>query len=145
MQFRTARRLVLISCLSLSASGCSVLLVNGPPSNHATLDNFACTESKAVPGIDATFAGLGGVLLVASGAQDPNSGSEEVTKAAGVAIGLVSLLGGGISAMVGFNKVDRCRTARSELARRSQEAAARARLMTQAGPASVGSTVIRRP
>jgi hypothetical protein len=76
MPFRLVSELALISCLSVSGSGCSYLLVNGPPSGHEGLDGFSCTESKVIPALDATVAGLGGVVLFTSLAAPNDSESD---------------------------------------------------------------------
>ena len=130
MSFRTARNLVLITCLSVLGSGCSFAFVKGPPSGHESLQDFSCTEGRTVPVLDATWAGLGAVVLVAALAEDPNSGSGDAIKSISTIVGGGSLALWGLSALVGVDRVDRCRAAKAELARRSQEAAERARLIT---------------
>ncbi len=137
MPFRILSKLVLITCLSVSGSGCSYVLVNGPPPGHEGLDHFSCTESKVVPALDATVAGLGGVVLFASLATTSNTESDAVSQGIGVMLGLGALAVYAIPAGLGISRVNGCRAARSELARRSREAAERARLMTRADSAPI--------
>jgi hypothetical protein len=141
MSARSVRNLVLIGCLSVLASGCSFAFVNGPPPGHQSLEDFSCTEGMTLPAIDAIWAGVGGVTMVGGLTADPNSGSGDAFKAIAITVGVGSLAVWGVSALVGFGRVDSCRTARSELALRSQEDAERARLMTKAD--STGPTHLR--
>jgi hypothetical protein len=141
MSVRSFRRLVLIGCLTVLASGCSFVFVHGPPSGHQDLQDFSCTEGKTLPAIDAIWAGIGGITMVGGLTSDPNSGSGDAFKSIAITAGGASLAVWGFSALMGFDRVDRCRTARSELARRSQEDAERVRLMTKAD--STGSTHLR--
>jgi hypothetical protein len=145
MSFRTASNLVLITCLSVSGSGCSFAFVNGPPSGHENLEDFGCTESKVVPAVDGAWAGLWGVLAVVAMAQDHNSESEQLGQGLTALVGAGVLVLNGASSITGFTRVNSCRAARSQLARRAREAAERARLMARGDPPSGDSTPTRIP
>ena len=55
---RRAIRLGLPLALILATTGCSFVFVNGPPRGHEEMAEFTCTESRAVPILDAVGAGL---------------------------------------------------------------------------------------
>ena len=46
---RLYTRIALLALIPMVTSGCSFILVKGPPSGHRQLPSFACTEHKTVP------------------------------------------------------------------------------------------------
>ena len=115
-------RLALVAWLALSASGCGLVFVEGPPSNHPSLDYFTCTESKVLPTIDAIGFGLnvwGLGQYFADPDAYPNVTSDAVIASVGWSVALA------LGWVLGEKKVDKCREARLEFAERSREAAER--------------------
>ena len=88
-------------------SGCSYLFVSGPPTNHAQMGSFECSESNAWPVIDAIWAGLNGIGAASAASDDQNPNQGQV-----VAVGLAWLAVSGISAIYGFTKVSDCHAAK---------------------------------
>jgi len=146
MSFRTVRNLILISFVAVIGSGCSVLLVNGPPSDHQNLQSFGCTQSNLVPAIDGALAGVGGILEVSAVAGGNSTESEAVSQGIATIVGEILFVVNGISATTGLRKVGACRTAQAELDRwtaepaRSRQEATLAQLMTRSDPISAGGT-----
>jgi len=102
-------RLLPVALLLLT--GCGLALSDGPPADHEQLTAFSCTTENLGPILDAVTVGTS---LVGAGLAD-----------AGPAPGLVSAVVYLVSAIVGFDKSARCRSAKAKLAAR-QDAAARA-------------------
>ena len=118
---RTNIRIALVAFLALSASGCGLLFVEGPPTNHETLDYFTCTESKTLPTLDFVWGALNaaglGLYLADPDAYDVSNGAVAAT------VGWIVF---SVAASVeGGKKVDKCREAKLEFAERSREAAER--------------------
>ena len=88
--------------LSLLSSGCSFLVVHGPPTGHEAMSTFSCTESRGAPIIDIALGAFWVWFFHADGSNDPLL---PVTH--------------GISAAYGFKKVSDCRRAQSAAARRA--------------------------
>ncbi len=128
MSLRTVRNLILITCLSVSGSACSFAFVDGPPLGHENLEDFTCTESRLLPALDGVWAGLWGVLAAVAASEESSSNSESLEQGLTTAVGVGFLVLNGASSITGFRRVNSCRAAQSELARRSQEVAERARL-----------------
>jgi hypothetical protein len=81
------------------------------------LENFSCTESNGGPIIDAIWAGLNLATALAVAANP-----EEYANSDALILG--GLVWVGITfpaAVVGFNKTDKCRAAKRELARRQRQ------------------------
>jgi len=100
-------------------TGCSFVLVHGPPAGHDRLAAFSCTSSNALPILDAIAAGtglfVGGTLLAATSSDASGWVAPYVVVGAGFALdGLVY----GTSAVSGFVKTSRCRAALRELGAR---------------------------
>jgi|GEM_PF-3585240 len=104
-----------IALVSLQ-SGCSFLFVHGPPSNHAELASFDCSESNGWPIFDVIWAGLNGLgaatagdtpEMTSNGGTSTGPSQDEV-----VAVGVTWLVVSGISAIYGFSKTSECRTAK---------------------------------
>lgn len=109
-------RIALWAGLTLSLSGCSFLLVRGPPPDHLALDDFECTEQRGAPSIDVLIAGLG--VVVAVGAAATAGDDSDFALAFGVGPGLAVAGLAGWSAHTGFKRVNRCREALQELRER---------------------------
>jgi hypothetical protein len=127
------RRLVVLGWLCLSAGGCSLLVVEGPPSGHETMHSYSCTESGLIPNFDVAGAViLFGVSAVVA-PEDKTSGS--VRSTSGSASQAAAALGGavllGASAWIGKRRVGRCRAARLDLARRGDSLRAAAAPTTE--------------
>jgi len=95
-----------IALVSLQ-SGCSFLFVHGPPSNHAELASFDCSESNGWPIFDVIWAGLNGLgaatagdtpEMTSNGGTSTGPSQDEV-----VAVGVTWLVVSGISAIYGFS------------------------------------------
>ena len=143
MSLRTVRNLILITCLSVSGSACSFAFVDGPPSGHENLEDFTCTESRLLPALDGVWAGLGGVLAAVAASEESTSASGDAILGTGIAVGVGFLVLNGASSITGFRRVNSCRAAQSELARRSQEVAERARLLTRANSTAGDATATK--
>jgi len=131
---RCDRRLVpLLLCLALT--GCSFLFVDGPPATHASMPEFSCDESKAWPIVDAVLAGTG-VLSALTAEEQVETRSEgwfclfcqtyqdTTSKGEVIAGALTAVALYGSSAFIGNRRVNSCRSAKAELARRSEAARA---------------------
>jgi hypothetical protein len=107
---------LLLVLASLTASGCGFILTGGPPAGHATMPYFSCTESKAGPTVDAVWAGLNlvGALFAITDAGEIQNRTEATV--VGLSWGALS----GTAALVGFRKVERCRAAKLEWAKRRE-------------------------
>lgn len=114
----------LLAALTLSVSGCSFLLVNGPPPEHAHMDYFSCTESNAVPTIDGVAAFLNGIhtfLVVGNrDAYDDKYGLGMSSQTL-MGLGTVATLGYGLSAWEGSIRTDNCRDAKRDWAERQTQ------------------------
>ena len=103
------------------SSGCSLVLVHGPPAGHESLAAFSCTRNNVAPIVDAVFAGTG--LFV--GATLMRAGSSEWTvpyAVVGAGMALEGLVWAG-SAAYGLHKTSRCREALRRLSERRAGAA----------------------
>jgi len=99
------------------STGCSFVLVHGPPAGHDQLAAFSCTRSNAFPIVDAIAAGTGlfvGGTLLAGGTGNAWTAPYAVV---GAGFALEGLLFGS-SAVSGFVKTGRCRAALRELGAR---------------------------
>jgi hypothetical protein len=112
MRVRLSRRTLALSALLAATPGCSLLLVQGPPSGHGQMAAFSCTRSNAVPLLDAVVAGtslLVGATLVAANAGDTGGWTAPYAVVGGGFV--LEGLGFGASALVGFHRTGRCRAA----------------------------------
>jgi hypothetical protein len=127
---------VSLCLLALPGSGCSLLLVKGPPAEAQQLSNFDCTTGAEAPAIDTLLAVVGGFstlfLLALSGLSDTG---DPRGKVALFALPAFVLPAG--SAAYGFATISRCRRARADLAVRSSLAPPP--MAAVAGPASAVS------
>lgn len=119
------RRLVI--SVAVMMSGCSFVLVSGPPANHRELPVFECTTSRLGPGLDVIWTALQALNLAtalsSSEAEwDENfGGSAPLSRSA--SIPLYSALGvlGAAGMYYGFSRTGRCRDAKAELAARTMQ------------------------
>jgi hypothetical protein len=115
---RTASRLGVPVLLILATTGCSFVFVNGPPRGHEEMAEFTCTENRAMPFIDAIWAGL----FVAAGLGallDPEQeGWGEPTSEQLAAASFVIGVPFGVSAIVGNRRVNECLDAKRALQER---------------------------
>ena len=110
-------RVLAIAVVLFAVSGCGFLFVEGPPRvipENAT--SVRCTESKALPTLDAIWAGLNvlGILVIAS---DPDAYENS---GAAIGGGVAWTIFSGFSAKSGFDKVADCREAVDMVARRNR-------------------------
>ena len=110
MRIPCLTRAAVIGVISLCASGCSFLFVEGPPPGHEQMRVVSCTDSKTLPLLDAIWAGVNALELI-SDATDEGPGV-----LAGSAAGAVIW---GIAASKGYEKVRKCRAAKELWARRT--------------------------
>lgn len=121
---RPALMFALLAALTLSVSGCSYVVVNGPPPEHANMVYFSCTESNAFPIIDGVAAVLSGIhtfLVVGDrDAYDDKYGLGASSQTL-MGLGTVATLGYGFAALEGSNRTDNCRDAKRDWAERRMQ------------------------
>jgi len=101
--------------ISLAGGGCSLLLVEGPPTGHEAMATFSCSESHRPPILDVALAGFWVWAAYLPTDTDGNStGSMGDT--------VLFTLAHGASAFHGFRNVSECRRARTEAAQRAAAA-----------------------
>lgn len=110
-------------------TACGFFMTQAPPSDHANLTYFNCTESAAGPVGDLLWGGLN--LLGALAAEDNYYQDADQVRTVGFAWAVFS----GASAISGFNKVQKCHEAKRQLAERMQRAPG----TTEAGMVTPGS------
>ncbi len=105
----------------LVLGGCSLLFVQGPPGNHASLPTVDCSYRNTAPVVDTVLAGLAVLdLAIAAGSteqqwEDLNLGQKQSTV---LTLALVRLALYGGSAIYGYSKTSSCRQAREAAQRR---------------------------
>ena len=87
-------------------SGCSVLLMNGPPPGDGPLPEGTCSTSVVAPALDAAWSALWVFGLVATTSDDNQN--DYVDEVYAVAFGLPAA-GWGYSAYKGFTWTSECR------------------------------------
>jgi hypothetical protein len=108
----------ILAALSVSASGCSLFFVNGPPANHRSSSFFGCTSSNGIPIVDTGFAAGAVVEALAGGAiASANGTTGDARLATGITYGAAAALFAA-SAAYGFKKTSECREAQAELVAR---------------------------
>ena len=113
--------------LAISVTGCSFAFVSGPPSNHAQLPAFSCSERRVVPVLDTIWTGLQTLNFVAAVASsdqkwsDLYNGNPPISR--GAAIPLYAVLAGlGAAGMYyGYTRTSECREAKAEAAGRAMQ------------------------
>ena len=112
--------LALVTLLATSP-GCSLIFVDGPPTQHQRLTSFDCTSSNLAPLIDMLVGGaeglavLGSINTASAYRNDSDVIAPAITAAAFVASG-----------MIGLRRVSSCKEATTELALRAAERSSRA-------------------
>jgi hypothetical protein len=95
---------------SVSNFGCSLMLTQGPPANHAELPYFDCTTSYAPPVLDTIWGGLNLLgALTAAGRTDADLPNRSTVMAVGLGWALLS----GASAIYGYTRVAACQEAKA--------------------------------
>ena len=121
---RSWLRVPAVASLALTVAGCSYFMVDGPPKNHQSLESFECTEHSQAPTIDALIAAVGAVAFVNAMYGD----SEEGPRAYAGYAGAVVLPVAGVSSILGFRRVSKCKRAKRELRERLGEVGSRTTL-----------------
>jgi hypothetical protein len=102
-------------------SGCSFVLVSGPPSNHQQLPSFECTTSRLGPGLDTVWTVLQTLNFVTTLARTEQEWNDQFTGeppfARSTALPLYAVMAGlGAAGMYyGFSRTGQCRSAKAEL------------------------------
>jgi hypothetical protein len=105
-------KVALVAVVALSGGlGCSLVFVDRPPANHASLRYFDCTSSRLAPIADATLAGLMTLATIGTTSDRPQD------PRATVEVGVLTA-GAVASAIYGFAGVQRCHAAKEGLSRR---------------------------
>lgn len=108
-------KVAVIASAGLAAlAGCSFVLVDKPPPDHASHRYFDCTSSNFAPAVDATLGGLLGVGVL-------GSISDGTTDSRGIVAGAVVVGAALASATYGFLQASHCRDAKLALAERLLE------------------------
>ncbi len=115
MRIPCLTRTALIGVISLCASGCSFLFVQGPPAGHEQMRVVSCTDSKTLPLLDAIWAGASALDLILYATDEGYGGRD---RGAGIAESAARALIWGIAASKGYKKVRECRAAKELWARR---------------------------
>lgn len=117
--------------LCFALSGCSFVLVSGPPANHAQLPAFDCTTSKVGPILDTIWTVLQTLNLAVALKDSDQEWHDMYTNdptmdppikrstAIPLYIGLAGL--GAAGMYYGFSRTGECREAKAELAGRTQQ------------------------
>ena len=120
MRISHLTRTALIGLISLGASGCGFLFVEGPPPGHEQMAFIPCTDSKLLPALDVVWAGLNAVGIIFYAAADEQD-LEGVSRGAGIGVSAGQAVVWGIAASQGYKKVRECRAAKELLARRRMQ------------------------
>ena len=119
-------KLALLSILALSSGGCSWIFVDGPPADHAELEFFTCTTSKAAPRLDLIFGGLNLIGAVAVAAEsDEDYYYDYFGREFYIGTYLVQAAVLGLSARSGFSRVSACDEALRQRGERNSDRGAR--------------------
>jgi hypothetical protein len=98
--------------LASGGAGCSMVFVDGPPPDHASLPYFDCTSKRFAPAADVVLASALGLAAV-------GATSDSTVNVGDVAATSVLAAAALTSAVYGYVKVDRCRQAKAQLAERT--------------------------
>jgi hypothetical protein len=113
-----------VALLVVLGTGCSFIGVNGPPSPLPARGTVPCDDSNGLPIVDTVMAGLAAALLVANASSGCGGdrfcdGISTIVVGVGAGIGVPYAL----SAVVGYDRVSRCKRANSP-ERRAQDVSA---------------------
>lgn len=125
---RSHLRVALLTVLLLPITGCSFILVDGPPdvSDYSQLDYFGCTEGNGWPIVDGVFTGLYAVQAATLMGVEGGGG-----------LAAASLVWAGVfgaSAVTGFGRVNECKAAKAEWGRATRRAPGNLELDTELLP-----------
>jgi hypothetical protein len=96
----------------LAISGCSLFFVNGPPPDHERRRNLNCTESRTAPVVDVLVAVLEASAVVNALKRDESDyRGERLSRGDVIALESIGMVVYGISSIVGFHSVGKCREA----------------------------------
>jgi hypothetical protein len=117
--------MVVVILAALSASGCSFVLVSGPPANHRQLPVVECTTSRVGPALDTVWTVLQVLNFAVAASRSEAEWNEsfdgeppfDQKTAIPVYAGLA--LVGAAGMYYGFSRTGACRSARSELMMRT--------------------------
>jgi len=104
--------------LCMAVSGCSWILIDGPPAGHENMDRFECDEGRWPAWFDVAVAGLSvvGAVTAEDDPEDDWWGLNASTKVVGnVGIAVVSIA----SAWTGFRRTTACAEAKRALMKRT--------------------------
>ena len=117
------RTITLLATAPFVLGACG-LATHGPPKGHENMMTpFSCTESLTGPAGDIA-AGLATLFLVSQLTSMDDSYRQQASENARVLVGPTIVVAFAVSAIVGFDRVTRCREARQDLRIRQEEAAA---------------------
>jgi hypothetical protein len=107
--------------LLISASGCSLMLAEGPPVGHQAMHGFDCSTNYVPPVIDTALGGLAVANIAVAASRSPTETQSENAPSTGtvVAVNLVMLALAAPSAIYGYSRVGSCREAKQALAERA--------------------------
>lgn len=106
--------------MAMWLSGCSFVFVSGPPSNHAQLASFSCSESRVAPVLDTIMAVLQALNFVYAASIDDQQWDDNYDGDPPIGRGTViplyaaaALLATG-SAYYGYKRTGDCRDAKAQ-------------------------------
>ena len=120
-----SRVLALVAIMSMLTSGCSFLLVRGPQDTGTPPRAYPlCTDSMTWPAVDGALGLLFGIGMFSALNQtdeeyaigNPDRSASDQRTEAAISLGLLTALAG-VSAFVGYQRVNRCGGAREEFAK----------------------------
>jgi hypothetical protein len=120
-----SRAVALVAIVSLVSSGCSFLLVRGPQDTGTPPRAYPlCTDSMTWPAVDGALALLMGIGMFSAINQsdedyainNPDDPADEQRTQAAISLGILTAVAG-VSAFIGYQRVNRCGTAREEFAK----------------------------
>jgi hypothetical protein len=115
-------------CAVMALSSCSFFFVEGPPPKYARPKGyyFSCTESRALPTLDAVLAAGYAVMAVAVASMEDEEFDSEDEDGRAVrqrmiitGVAWAAIFGG--SSLIGFRRSSDCREARWEMFRELQQ------------------------
>lgn len=128
-------RAALALALCTAASGCSLVLVDGPPEGYREMDTFSCTEGDAIPILDVLWATVNGIAAAQAWLESTTPDRGEI-----ILLGSTMAVASGVSATIGFRRRSACRQARLEMARLRQSRARTDTAAAAPGPPAAGTT-----
>jgi hypothetical protein len=120
-----SRAIALVAIVSLVSSGCSFLLVRGPADTGNPPRAYPlCTDSMTWPAVDGALGLLFGIGMFSAinqsdeeyMAANPDTSADDQRTQAAISLGILAAVAG-VSAFVGYQRVNRCGVAREEFAK----------------------------